>query len=243
MGLLTTPAVVTGSMRLGEADKLVTFFTLKKGKIKGVAKGARRLKSRFGGTLEPFTHVSVVLFERPGDQLARISQVDPIRSFRKAREDLEKIKLGANMINLVNRLTPDVEPNEKIFRLLIEGLSLLEAGSDPALSELLFVCRLIGFSGYQPRWDRCLKCRREIAERIRFSPDLGGAVCAPCAEGIAHSLCPVSFGTLGFLRSAQRMEFVAAHRLRLSSPMAAEIRALLSAQLTHILGYPPVLAT
>ncbi|HET6370653.1 MAG TPA: DNA repair protein RecO [Nitrospiria bacterium] len=244
MSLLTSPAVVTGSMRLGEADKLITFFTLKKGKIKGAAPGARRMKNRFGSALEPFTHVSVVLFDRGGDRLARINQVDIVHSFHSLREDLEKIKHGVNMINLVNRLTPEAEANGKIFRLLIEGLSLLENGLDPPLSEILFISRLVAYSGYQPHWDKCLKCHREIPDRaIRFSAAMGGAVCHACSQETSYSLCTVSRGTLAFVRSAQRMDFVAAHRLRATPPMAAEVRALLQAQLTHILGYPPVLVS
>ena len=244
MGLLTSPAVVTGTLRLGEADKLITFFTLKKGKIKGVAKGARRLKSRFGSALEPFSHVSVVLYDRPGGQLSRISQVDLVHSFQQAREGLETIKIGANMINLVNRLTPEGEPNPKIFRLLVEGFSFLDQGLDPPLSELLFVSQLVAFCGYQPRWDRCLKCHQEVvSQSIWFSADLGGAVCAACTPGHSASLCAVSRGTLGFLRFAQRLDFVVGHRLRATAPMMGEMRALLEAQLTHILGYPPALVS
>lgn len=244
MSLLTSPAVVIGSMRLGEADKLVTFFTLKKGKIKGAAKGARRPKSQFGSALEPFSHVNALLFEKPGDQLARINHVDIVHSFQVVREDWDKIKCGVNMINLVNRLTPEGEANGEIFRLLVEGFSLLETGSDPFLSELLFISRLIAFSGYQPRWDGCLRCHQNITDQpIRFSASLGGAVCHPCAQEVTSPLCAVSRGTLAFLRSSQEMDFVVAHRLRATSSMTAEIRGLLQAQLTHILGYPPILAS
>src|SRR5579863_5647029 len=244
MDLLTSPAVVIGSMRLGEADKLVTFFTLGRGKLKGVAQGARRVKSRFGSALEPFSHVSVVLFERPPGQLARINQVDLVHSFQEVRRELETIKIGANMINLVNRLTPEAEANAKIFRLLVEGFSLLDHRLDPPLSELLFVIRLVAFCGYQPRWDRCLRCQHEILDQsISFSAGLGGAVCAACAKGVTSLLCTVSRGSLAFLRSAQQMDFVTAHRLRATSSMMAEIRKLLKSQLTYILGYPPVLAS
>lgn len=244
MGLLTTPAVVIGSMRLGEADKLITFFTLRKGKLKGAAKGARRLRSRFGSSLEPFTHGQAVLFERPGDQLARIQQVDIVHPFPRVREDLEKIHRGVNMINLVGRLTPEGEANPKVYHLLVEGLSVLENGSDPSLSELLFMICLVAYAGYQPRWDGCLQCQGRLdVPPLRFSPKLGGAVCPACAQGIGSPLCAVSRGTLAFMRSAQKMNFATAHRLRPTSVMAAELRVLLEAQLTYILGYPPVLAS
>ncbi|WDT81198.1 MAG: DNA repair protein RecO [Candidatus Manganitrophus sp.] len=179
MSLLTTPAIVLGSIKLGEADKLVTFFTAKKGKLKGVAKGARRVKSRFGASLEPFTHCTLVVFEKPGDKLARVNQSDIVHSFQKLRENWGEIHLASHMAHLVQRMTPEGEQNLLVYRLLLEGLTFLERGADPELSTLLFVVRLVSFSGYQPRWDRCLKCHRPMGERIYFSPADGGTVSHP----------------------------------------------------------------
>src|SRR5947209_14743169 len=76
MPLLKTPAIVLKSRKWGDADRIVTFFTLKHGKVRGVARGARRMKSRFGGTLEPFVYCDLVLYEKPGDSLYRVSQTD-----------------------------------------------------------------------------------------------------------------------------------------------------------------------
>lgn len=235
MSLLTTPAIVLGSIKLGEADKLVTFFTAKKGKLKGVAKGARRVKSRFGSALEPFTHCNLVVFEKPGDKLARVNQSDIVHSFQKLRENWEEIHLASHMAHLVQRMTPEGEPNLLVYRLLLEGLTFLERGADPELSTLLFVVRLISFSGYQPRWDRCLKCHRPMGERIFFSPTDGGTVCIKCAHG---PLSTISQGTLAFLRASQKMDYTVAHRLKPSPAMRSEIRTIFGQHMTYITGTP-----
>lgn len=238
MSLLSTPAVVLSSMKLGEADKLVTFFTAKRGKLKGVAKGARRMKSRFGASLEPFTHCNLVVFEKPGDKLARINQSDIVHSFQKLRENWREIYLASHMVQLVQRMTPEAEPNLSIYRLLLEGLSFLENGSDRQLSAVLFVIRLIAYSGYQPRWDRCLKCHRPLVDpTIYFSPASGGTVCLKCAEGMER-LASISQGTLAFLRASQKMNYSVAHRLKLSSSMKTEIETLFGDHLTYITGSP-----
>ncbi len=233
MSLLTTPAIVLGSIKLGEADKLVTFFTAKKGKLKGVAKGARRVKSRFGASLEPFTHCNLVVFEKPGDKLARVNQSDIVHSFQKLRENWEEIHLASHMAHLVQRMTPEGEQNLLVYRLLLEGLTFLERGADPELSTLLFVVRLISFSGYQPRWDRCLKCHRPMGERIFFSPAEGGTVCTQCARG---PLATISQGTLAFLRASQKMDYTVAHRLKPSPAMRSEIQTIFGQHMTYITG-------
>ncbi|MBI3805036.1 MAG: DNA repair protein RecO [Nitrospirae bacterium] len=238
MSLLTTPAIVLGSIKLGEADKLVTFFTAKKGKLKGVAKGARRMKSRFGAALEPFTHCNLVVFEKPGDKLARINQSDIVHSFQLLRENWSEIHLASHMVQMVQKLTPDEEPNPAIFRLLLEALTYLEKGADRQLSAILFVIRLVAYSGYQPRLDQCLKCRKRLTEpKIYFSPGQGGTVCPPCAERMER-LASISQGTLAFLRGSQRMDYAAAHRIKLTAAMRSEIEVLFGDHITYITGAP-----
>lgn len=238
MSLLSTPAIVLGSIKLGEADKLVTFFTANKGKLKGVAKGARRVKSRFGASLEPFTHCNLVVFEKPGDKLARINQSDIVHSFQKLRENWGEIQLASHMVHLVQRMTPEEEPNPLIYRLLLEGLTFLENGADRQLSAILFVIRLVAYSGYQPRWDQCLKCRASLTQpRVYFSSGRGGAVCPKCAEGMER-VAAISQGTLAFLRASQRMDYTVAHRLKPSSAMRSEIQTLFGQHMTYLTGTP-----
>lgn len=241
MALLTTEAIVLGGIRLGEADKLVTFFSLKRGKVKGVASGARRMKSRFGASLEPFTHCHLILFEKSGDKLGRINQVDIIRSFQSLREDWNGIELASRMVSLVDQITPDVEPNTEIFKLLLQGLNLLESGEDRSLSTLLFINRLIACSGYQPHWDHCLKCRQAFRQGtpapVYFSSGAGGTVCSKCAKESRY-LVSISHGTRAFLSASQKMDYLRSHRLKPSPLMKQEMGVLFKDYLHTITGNP-----
>ncbi len=107
MPLLKTPAIVLKSRKWGDADRIVTFFTLKHGKVRGVARGARRMKSRFGGTLEPFVYCDLVLYEKPGDTLYRVSQTDVRQAFHPLRNSLETIAGAARLANLAGAVTAD----------------------------------------------------------------------------------------------------------------------------------------
>jgi len=245
MSLLSTGAIVLGSIKLGDADKLVTFYTDKRGKLKGVAKGARRMKSRFGASLEPFTHCRLQVFEKGGDKLARINQSDITHSFQKLRENWGGIHSAFLMAHLVQKMTPEAHPSPSIYQLLLDGLTFLETGTDPQLSVILFVVRLIAHSGYQPRWDACLKCHKspvpphpsgtKTGAGIYFSASFGGAICVHCAKGLG-SLVSISRGGLAFLEASQRMDYARSHRLKPSSLMRKEIETLFRNHLTYITG-------
>lgn len=239
MALFSTPAIVLGGIRLGEADKLTTFFTDKRGKLKGVAKGARRMKSRFGAALEPFTHCRLVVFDKGAEKLARIEQCDIIHSFQSLREDWGGIERASRMVDLVGQMTPDGQANGAIFDLLLQGLGLLEEKKDPPLSVMLFMSRLIACSGYQPHWDACLKCRLPFKagkpETLYFSPGAGGALCAKCGQTLVPMI-PMSQGTRAFLSASQKMDYVRAHRLRPSLQIQKECEAIFKHTLSYITG-------
>ncbi|MFQ5587373.1 MAG: DNA repair protein RecO [Nitrospiria bacterium] len=239
MALLSTTAIVLGGIRLGEADRLITFFTTHRGLLKGVAKGARRMKSRFGASLEPFTHCRLIVFEKPADKLARINQCDIIHSFQPLREDWDGIERASRMVDLVAQMTPDGEANPKIFNLLLQGLSHLEDKTDPALSMLLFINRLIIDSGYQPRWDDCQHCHAVLKPGSRqplcFSAAAGGALCPDCRP-VSGALVPISQGTRAFLNASQKMDYARAHRLRPSPDIQRECGAIFKATLSYITG-------
>ncbi len=239
MALFSTPAIVLGGIRLGEADKLITFFTNERGKLKGVAKGARRMKSRFGAALEPFTHCKLVFFDKGAEKLARIEQCDIIHSFQSLREDWGGIERSSRMVDLVRQMTPDGQANEAVFDLLLQGLRFLEAKKDPPLSVMLFMSRLIACSGYQPHWEACLKCRlpfkRRKPETLYFSPGAGGALCAKCGQN-TMPLIPMSQGTRAFLSASQKMDYLRAHRLRPSLQIQKECEAIFKHTLSHITG-------
>src|SRR5512137_1385672 len=105
MPVFRTQAIVTRSLNYGESDKIVTFFTKDFGKVKGIAKGARRSKKRFQNALDLFTHVRLAFFDREGMGLVRAENCDICNSFRRIRENLKKIYYGTYFLELVNEMT------------------------------------------------------------------------------------------------------------------------------------------
>ncbi|NIQ02737.1 MAG: DNA repair protein RecO, partial [Nitrospinaceae bacterium] len=122
MPLYKTRAVVLRTFNLSEKDKLVTFFTETYGKVKCVAKAARRLKSRFGATLEPMSLVSLIYFGRENQELYRLNQSDIIRSFQEIREDPDKFYTAVYFLELTESMVAEGHRDPEIFRLLVQSL-------------------------------------------------------------------------------------------------------------------------
>lgn len=240
MPLIQTPAVVLGSRNLGEADKLVTFFTPRHGKLIGAAKGCRRVRSRFGAALEPFTHCHLVLFQKTRDTLLRIQQAGIIASFQELREDLDRITWASRLVSRLSASVPEGEANADLFNLLLATLEQLRAG-DGELGVCLFEARLLRHLGYQPRLEsgQCLRCCAVLGDSPRFlSSVAGGIVCRGCSLRGGEDCLPVGQGALALLRQALRMPSEFIFRLRAAPALRAELKALLGEYLDQILERP-----
>lgn len=177
-GLYKDEAVVLRTMKLGEADRIVTLFTRANGKLRAVAKGVRKTKSRFGARLEPFSRVNLMLYK--GRDLDTITGADIITSFDALRADYKRLTHGAALTELVEKVTPDREQAVPVYSLLLGGLhALATAPADTILPA--FYVKLLSLSGYHPQLSQCASCARR--ETHAFSSALGGAVCADCAGG------------------------------------------------------------
>jgi DNA repair protein RecO (recombination protein O) len=240
MSLITTQAIVLRNEGLGDADKLVTLFTEHKGKVRGVAKGARRSRTRFGASLEPFTHCCMDIFERRPGVLLRINQTEILHSFMSIRQDFAAISAAARMVRLVSVLTPDAEANIKIFNLLLKGLYHLEKNKkDFELITRFFEIHLLKYSGYLPKIDRCLKCNGIInSGPVFFSHRAGGTICVSCYRAGYGPGEPVSKGTLAFLVLCMRMGWSKLDRMKATRSIRDELRILLEASITNIIGRP-----
>ena len=173
MALGRTQAVVIGRRPLGESDRLVTFYTREFGKLSGVAKGARRPRSRFGSALELFTLGQLLFFDTGRSGLVRVDHFDSLHSFVAVWEDLERLGQGAWVAECLGRLTADRDPHAGLYGLLVRALRALEGRARPSRVALCFALRAVDLFGHRPRLDRCLVCGRV--------PD--GAVRLDCAEG------------------------------------------------------------
>src|SRR3989442_209698 len=155
-------------MRLGEADRIVTFVGRGQGKIRAVAKGVRKAKGRFGGRLEPFTQVSLVMWRGRSD-LDIVTQAEAVESFRGVRENLERFALGQVMLEAVDRVVQEKEPSPRVFNLLLEGLRGLGASGSP-LVLAWFLLRLSAVGRVAPPLRDCTPSR---APAGRVSPGPG----------------------------------------------------------------------
>src|ERR1700730_4238098 len=177
--LYRTPAVILKRMDLGEADRIVTFYSRDVGKIRAVAKGVRRTTSRSAGHLEPFT-LSDVMFA-VGREPDVISQADRVEAFRAVREDLVLTTHAYYLSEMVDLLTEDRMENRAVFDALVEGLRDLVDNADSRLVLIIFHLRLLEALGYRPELRECVSCRGTFEpDRNQFSALSGGVLCPGC---------------------------------------------------------------
>ena len=182
-----TEAVVLRSFRLGEADRVLHAYTADRGRVGAVAKGVRRTKSRFGGRLEPLSHVELMLHEGSGE-LQTVTGADLRASHHASREDPYRLAAGLIGAEAMLRLFPEQEANERAFTALTRFLDLLDGvearASEPALDPLVlsFQLKLLWLSGYMPHLESCVECGA-VEGIARYLPAAGGAACADCGSG------------------------------------------------------------
>jgi DNA repair protein RecO (recombination protein O) len=243
MPLVKTPAITLKSLKWGEADRIVTLYAKHLGKIRAIARGARRAKSRLGASLEPLMLCDLNLFEKSGDTLYRVSQVDLVEPFIRIREDLTIMAAAARMANVVGAVTPDGDPDPQLFETLEQGLRSLLTGDDPALTALLFQIRLLGLTGFRPQTDHCAACgKTRVIEEPQFSPASGGLVCVTCAARQRVPCLPLSRGSLAFLQQALRLEPAMVTRLKAVGQVRCEVEDAIESYVTMVAGrrIPPV---
>jgi DNA repair protein RecO (recombination protein O) len=222
MPLYKEQGVVLRSQKLGEADKIVTVMTQGSGKVRAVAKGIRKTTSRFGARLEPFTHVSVMVYRGRGS-LDTVSQAEIVSPFLALRNDLALFAAGETMLEAVDKVAEEHERNVRLFMLLLTGLRTLDAGpTDPAAVTESFLLKLLSLSGYHPSLTACAVCGRPAPDR--FASGQGGAVCLDDADLDAG---PVSTTALEHLAALGASGMVEAGETSVEARTRREARALL----------------
>ncbi len=187
MPLFKTDAIVIRSSHYGESDKIVTFFTSHFGKLKGIAKGARRSKKRFQNALGLFTHLRLIFFDREGMGLVRVEGCDVLNFFPRIREDIKKIFYGNYLLELVNEMAGEREMNRQTFGLLLSFLSNLDTGVSGEEQLRIFEIRMLSLVGYQPSVRRCGLCKKDWEDlkespRVFFSLEKGDLLGEGCSK-------------------------------------------------------------
>lgn len=231
-----TEAIIISSMNLGEADKLVTFFSLDRGLLKGVARNARKSFRRFGAGLEAFTVSRLHLFEREHQELLRIESADILAQHVEICGDLGRAAAGAVMLELVKEMAPPGERNAPVFLLLSRTLRFLNQGGDPVFLLSVFEIKLFSLLGYQPKLDHCLSCGNSPKGEMVFLALKGGILCPDCmiSSGEAHTR--LSAGAAGFYYQALRMDMDKVARLKPSPAILQELDRVFSVHTLHIVG-------
>ena len=179
MNLYREQGVVLRTWKLGEADRIVVFLTQGEGKVRAVAKGVRKTKSRFGGRLEPFSHVDLSLYR--GRELDIVTQAEVINPFRVLREDYDRVVAGTAMLEAVDQVAQEREANPALYRMLVGALRTLAVAPSPMVAPAFF-WKLLSLEGFHPILDTCTRCGDEAEPFSAFDFGEGGVLCGECAR-------------------------------------------------------------
>jgi DNA repair protein RecO (recombination protein O) len=240
MPLYTTQAIVIRTLHYGESDKILTFFTRDFGKVKGIAKGARRSKKRFQNVLGLFSHLRLIFFDREGMGLVRAESGDLLNPFPNIREDLKKIYYGNYYLELINEMASEREANPEAFDLLLSFLTDLDS-MDPVEERLrMFEIRMLSLFGYRPNLTKCGLCKCSWEDlmdgpTVFFSFEKGTLVCGRCSKN-GERVIPCSLGTARLIDQIAQVDLVKLNRLKFTAQALAESRGLLPRFISHQLG-------
>lgn len=215
-----------------EVDSMVTLFTREQGKVRVLARGSLRAKSRRGPHLEPLRHSVLLISRGKGFDDVREADSEPLAP--RPGDDLVRSACAQYIAELVDRLTVDQQPNERLFQLMLEALKALCKPSNQDLILRHFESWLLRYTGFQPELYRCVKCRVRLGPVDNlFSCQDGGVLCPKCKT---EDSLPISVDMLKVMRFLQRNNLKTAQRLKLRVPLSQELRHLMLAYIQYTLG-------
>jgi DNA repair protein RecO (recombination protein O) len=196
-GLYRDEGVVLRAIKLGEADRIVTIFTQGHGKIRAVAKGIRKTTSKFGARLEPMSRVALQCYK--GRDLDIVTQAESLDSNRALREEYALLTRSVPMLEAVDQVAQDREPNPAMYRMLTGALHTLAATRNPLVTPAFF-WKLLSLEGFHPLLEGCARCGEPDGglagdtgadhDLVAFDLEEGGTVCRSCARGGGRPLSP-----------------------------------------------------
>ena len=245
-------------MKYRDTSKIVTFYTKEYGKLKGIAKGARTAKNKFGSALEPMTLSMLVIYRKDHRDLHLISQCDAIDSFKNITEDLDRMTTAFAVIELINQLTHDEERNPALFALLCATLSALNSSLKNYSSYLhAFRLRLASLFGYAPNFEVCGECGKTLSidngeKQFAFQVARGAVFCNRCCTpsessmGIGQDIAFISISSQGLqiLRRLLNAQMSTLGNLEFDNHVGNQIDELLRLYLRyHFEGLKPLKST
>ena len=229
-----TEGVVIRQMPLGEADRILTLCSPDMGKVRAVAKGVRRTKSRLGGHLELLNRASVSV--AIGRNLDTISEAYAISTFGGIRNDLQRVSRGLYVAELVDCFSFEGNGNHAMYSLLLGTMHRLESGDNLDILMRWFEMRLLECSGYMPELVHCVECRNWLEpDDHLFACDSGGALCPNCRAASAGALLPLPLNTMKTLRFIQReASYDRLEALSVPSQILNDMERLMRTYIRHI---------
>ncbi|MBI5116857.1 DNA repair protein RecO [Candidatus Poribacteria bacterium] len=229
-----TEAVVLHTYNLTESSKIVVLLTPYRGKVRAVAKGVRRTKSKFGSALEPITHVEAEIYFKDGRDLQNLSQAETLDAFPSIRSDLTRLGLASLICELMEQFAQEDEDSSALFALLLIALKTLASTTKNYASLLIsFYLRLLDVSGLLPEINHCVRCRRGIEGHAYLEASAGGALCGGCSGGAGEK---VYAGSLKIMQRLLTCDWTMLDRTRIAQPSADEILRALNTYIIHHTG-------
>ncbi len=224
-----TEAIILKTFPLGEADRLVSFFGRASGRMRGVAAGARRIKNRYGSTLQLLSHVQLWYVEKETRDLVRIQQCEPLESFNKAQSDYFLSTGMAVISEVAETVLPEREVSEAMFRLILLTAQEIERTGQWALPLSYFTFWTVRLGGWLPRFDRCANCGTAFgSDAAYFASWEAGLLCGKCRRSGMSAMHE------GCRRLAERFAGERLDRIDISDLMKTELRELREASLGWI---------
>jgi DNA repair protein RecO (recombination protein O) len=211
--------VVLRTYKLRESDRIVVFHTAENGKVRAVAKGVRKTKSKFGARLEPMSHVRLQLYR--GRELDIVTQAESVEPLAPMLSSLDRASQGLAVIEAVDQLSLEREPNPTLYRMLVGVLRTIASSPSP-LNVAAFYWKLLANEGLRPELDQCVRCAEHEPDvaLVAFDLNEGGVLCRSCRSGQA-----ISPGALDILREILGGQLVQA-LARDESPMTHEVSSM-----------------
>ena len=231
MSATKNPAFVLKTRDYRDTSLLGDFYTRDHGRIRGIVKGIRDTRARFGSTLEPFSLNEILFYKRKrGGDLHLVTQVEMLDEFPKVREDLERLATASYCIELVSELVEAEEPQPELFDLLKDTLEFLSSGASCKRGARIFETKLLDRLGLMPEIRNCVMCRAVPEGSVYFNTAIGGIHCKDCAvknKSLLGGSSPVSKGVLHFLEHAQRAPLKELYHVKVSQEVGEGLQKLL----------------
>lgn len=235
--LLRTQGIVLRTQDFADADLIVTYLTLDFGIKKAFAKSPKKIKSRFGSSLEPLSHCRISLMGKEDAALPRLTQSDIIKSHQPLREDFHCFTYASSMAELTLNFLPEAVENRPAFELLDEFLGIMETGCT-RLNSLLYKIRLLEAKGYAPRLSGCARCGASHGGVNRFFIEQGSIICPTCQPTLdgakkSHNVTP---GAIRLFDALSTWDIRKTSRLKASEQMLWELSDLVDSHIEHTIA-------